>query len=98
MGSDHFRARNGFARFTAGQSDRVVGALATATRGAANAIGPRKCHRPRNDSVNNTDVQSCGSVGGPGTGTKVVLAVLKCHRLKNGSVASITNRSNPAVG
>ena len=36
--------------------------------------------------------------GGPGTGTRVVLAVLKCHRLKNGSVASMVDRSSPAHG
>src|SRR5580704_13687182 len=89
LGNDYLHRRNGFARFTAGQSDPAVGALATALQDAQTATEPRRCRHRRKDCARNTISRLFGSVGGPGTGTRVVLAVLKCHHGRKGCVASI---------
>jgi len=98
LGNDHLHRRNGFARFTAGQSDLAVGALATALQDAQTATEPKTCRHRRKGCARNTISRLLGSVGGPDTETRVVLAVLKCRHRRKGCVASITNRSNPAVG
>ena len=68
------------------------------TTGCADCYRTKNMPSPKKRLCKEHDLPIISSVGGPGTGTRVVLAVLKCRHQRKGCVASITNRSNPAVG